>query len=162
MKAPARFLPSIASLRALEALDRLGSVNAVAKEVSQTQSAVSRQLQALEAQLGVSLILRRAKRMQMTPEARNYALQVRQALQTISQASLDLTLTPQGGTFNLAILPTFGMRWLVPKLADFTSRNPDITLNMATRLQPFDFAEDSSMPRFTLALPTGRVRIICG
>ena len=142
MKAPARFLPSIASLRALEALDRLGSVSAVAKEVSQTQSAVSRQLQALEAQLGVSLILRRAKRMQMTPEARNYALQVRQALQTISQASLDLTLTPQGGTFNLAILPTFGMRWLVPKLADFTSRNPDITLNMATRLQPFDFADE--------------------
>ena len=72
----------------------------------------------------MSLILRRAKRMQMTPEARNYALQVRQALQTISQASLDLTLPPQGGTFNLAILPTIGMRWLVPKLADFTSRNP--------------------------------------
>ena len=84
MKAPARFLPSIASLRALEALDRLGSVSSVAKEVSQTQSAVSRQLQALEAQIGVSLILRRAKRIQMTSEARNYALQVRQALQTIS------------------------------------------------------------------------------
>ena len=28
------------------------------------------------------------------------------------------------------------------KLADFTSRNPDITLNMATRLQPFDFADE--------------------
>ena len=72
MKAPSRFLPSIASLRALEALDRLGSASAVAKELSQTQSAVSRQLQALEAQLGVNLILRKAKRMQMTPEARMY------------------------------------------------------------------------------------------
>ena len=30
----------------------------------------------------------------------------------------------------------------MPKLADFTSRNPDITLNMATRLQPFDFADE--------------------
>jgi len=143
MKTLARFLPSIASLRALEALDRLGSASAVAKELSQTQSAVSRQLQALEAQLGVNLILRKAKRMQMTPEARLYTAQIRQALQTISRASLDLTLTPQGGTLNLAILPTFGMRWLVPRLADFTRRYPDITLNMATRLQPFDFgAED--------------------
>ena len=85
MKAPSRFLPSIASLRALEALDRLGSASAVAKELSQTQSAVSRQLQALEAQLGVNLILRKAKRMQMTPEARMYTAQVRQALQTISR-----------------------------------------------------------------------------
>ena len=109
MKAPLRFLPSIASLRALEALDRLGSASAVAKELSQTQSAVSRQLQALEAQLGVNLILRKAKRMQMTPEARMYTAQIRQALQTISRASLDLTLTPQGGSLNLAILPTFGL-----------------------------------------------------
>jgi DNA-binding transcriptional LysR family regulator len=142
MKTLARFLPSIASLRALEALDRLGSASAVAKELSQTQSAVSRQLQALEAQLGVNLILRKAKRMQMTPEARLYTAQIRQALQTISRASLDLTLTPQGGTLNLAILPTFGMRWLVPRLADFTRRYPDITLNMATRLQPFDFGDE--------------------
>ena len=144
MKTLARFLPSIASLRALEALDRLGSASAVAKELSQTQSAVSRQLQALEAQLGVNLILRKAKRMQMTPEARLYTAQIRQALQTISRASLDLTLTPQGGTLNLAILPTFGMRWLVPRLADFTRRYPDITLNMATRLQPFDFGAEEN------------------
>ena len=142
MKAPSRFLPSIASLRALEALDRLGSASAVAKELSQTQSAVSRQLQALEAQLGVNLILRKAKRMQMTPEARMYTAQIRQALQTISRASLDLTLTPQGGSLKLAILPTFGMRWLVPRLADFTRRYPDITLNMATRLRPFDFGDE--------------------
>ena len=142
MKAPSRFLPSIASLRALEALDRLGSASAVAKELSQTQSAVSRQLQALESQLGGNLILRTAKRMQMTPEARMYTAQIRQALQTISRASLDLTLTPQGGSLNLAILPTFGMRWLVPRLADFTRRYPDITLNMGTRLRPFDFGDE--------------------
>jgi DNA-binding transcriptional LysR family regulator len=45
-------LPSMASLRAIEALDRLKTASAVAKELSQTQSAVSRQLQLLEQQLG--------------------------------------------------------------------------------------------------------------
>ncbi len=35
-------LPSMASLRAIEALDRLKTASAVAKELSQTQSAVSR------------------------------------------------------------------------------------------------------------------------
>jgi len=142
MIASSRFLPSIASLRALEALDRLDSASAVAKELGQTQSAVSRQLQALEAQLGTSLILRKPKRMQLTPEGRQYATSVRGALQVISRASIDLTLSPQGGNLTLAILPTFGMRWLVPRLADFTRRYPDITINMATRLRPFDFADE--------------------
>ena len=41
-------LPSMASLRAIEALDRLKTASAVAKELSQTQSAVSRQLQLLD------------------------------------------------------------------------------------------------------------------
>ena len=36
MIAHSRFLPSIASLRALEALDRLDSASAVAKELEQT------------------------------------------------------------------------------------------------------------------------------
>ncbi len=58
MNPPRRFLPSIASLRALEALDRLGSATAVAQELSQTQSAVSRQLKTLEEQLVVTLVIR--------------------------------------------------------------------------------------------------------
>ena len=142
MIAHSRFLPSIASLRALESLDRLDSASAVAKELGQTQSAVSRQLQALEAQLGASLILRKPKRMQLTAVGRQYATSVRGALQAISRASMDLTLSPKGGNLTLAILPTFGMRWLVPRLADFTRRYPDITINMATRLRPFDFANE--------------------
>ncbi|CUH62840.1 Gcv operon activator [Thalassovita gelatinovora] len=135
-----RFLPSIASLRALEALDRLGSATAAAEELNQTQSAVSRQLQALEAQLGTSLIIRERKTMRLTPAAKEYAATIRGALQTIAQASLKVQVNPRGGSLNLAILPTFGMRWLVPRLPDFAARHPEITINMATRLKPFDFA----------------------
>ena len=140
MIAPRRFLPSIASLRAIEALDRLGSATAVAEELSLTQSAVSRQLQALEAQMGVAMILRDGRRMALTPAARAYAEEVRQALQQIAQASLRLRVDPRGGSLDLAILPTFGMRWLVPRLADFARLHPEVTINMATRLSPFNFA----------------------
>ena len=140
MIAPRRFLPSIASLRALEALDRLGSATAVAEELSLTQSAVSRQLQTLEAQMGVPLILREGRRMELTAPARAYVIEVREALQQIAQASLRLRVQPRGGSLDLAILPTFGMRWLVPRLADFARLHPDVTINMATRLAPFNFA----------------------
>ncbi len=142
MSAPRRFLPSIASLRAVEALDRLGSATAAAQELSLSQSAVSRQLQTLEDQLGVVLIHRQGRGMVLTPEAQEYARTVRQALQQITQASLKLTVNPAGGSVDLAILPTFGMRWLVPRLADFARSHPEVTINLATRLKPFNFATE--------------------
>src|SRR6056297_1205285 len=139
---PRRFLPSTASLRALETLDRLGSATAAANELNLSQSAVSRQLQTLEAQLGVALILRRGRRMVLTPEAAGYAAEIRTALQKITQATLKLTVNPAGGSLDLAILPTFGMRWLVPRLADFARRHPEVTINLSTRLKPFNFASE--------------------
>ncbi|MEO3414190.1 LysR family transcriptional regulator [Roseovarius sp. CAU 1744] len=142
MNAPRRFVPSIASLRAIEALDRLGSATAAASELSLSQSAVSRQLQTLEEQLGVSLIHRQGRGMILTPEARDYAATVRQALQQITQASVKLTVNPAGGSIDLAILPTFGMQWLVPRLGDFARLHPEVTINLATRIKPFSFAAE--------------------
>lgn len=140
---PRPVLPPITALRALEALDRLGSASAVAEEMALTQSAVSRQLQTLEAQLGAELISREKKRLSLTTVGQDYVQQIRPALTQIAQAALKLHVVPAGGTLNLAILPTFGMRWLVPRLPDFARLNPDITINMSTRLQPFNFASEA-------------------
>lgn len=142
MLAPRRFLPSIASLRALEALDRLGSASAVAEELALTQSAVSRQLQALERQMDAEIIQRDRKRLSLTPAGQAYAGEIRTALDRIARASLLLQAAPVGGTLNLAILPSFGMRWLMPRLPDFARRHPSVTINMATRLEPFNFAAE--------------------
>ncbi|WP_138934115.1 LysR family transcriptional regulator [Roseovarius arcticus] len=139
MALPRRFLPSIASLRALEAVDRLGSATAAAEALSLTQSAVSRQLQALEEQLGVTIILRDGRRISLTPDAVLYAAEVRAALGQIAQASMKLTVNPAGGALNISILPTFGMRWLVPRLPDFARTHPEVTLNLSTRIKPFNF-----------------------
>ncbi len=151
MAHPRRFLPSIASLRALEALDRLGSASAAASELSLTQGAVSRQLQALERQLGLELVVRDGKKLGLSAEAAAYADDIRQALDHIAQATLTLQASPLAGSLNLAILPAFGMRWLMPRLPEFSRRHPDITINMATRLVPFNFA----MEGFDAALHFG-------
>lgn len=132
-------LPSMASLRALEALDRLETASAVAKELAQTQSAVSRQLQLLEQQLGQVIITRRNNRLELTPKAKEFATAIRTALGIIQTATKDLQFEDQANTLTLGILPAFGMRWLMPKLADFSKQHPDITINMLTRLLPFSF-----------------------
>ncbi|MEX0348623.1 MAG: LysR substrate-binding domain-containing protein [Paracoccaceae bacterium] len=138
-----RLIPSLSALRALEALDRLGSASAVAEEMALTQSAISRQLQGLEEQLGVTLIRRDKKRLSLTSAATDYVVEVRAALNQIAQASIRLRVQPTGGSLNLAILPTFGMRWLVPRLPEFTHLHPDITVNLSTQLQPFNFDAES-------------------
>ena len=137
---PRRYLPSLASLLALEALDRLGSASAAAQELNLTQGAISRQLQVMADQLGVGLTLRDQGRLTLTPAARDYVAEVRRCLATLAQASLTLRANPTGGALNLAILPAFGMHWLAPRLAHFARKHPEVTVNLSTRLQPFDFA----------------------
>ncbi len=142
MIAPRRFLPSISSLLALEAVDRLGSASAAAAELSLTQSAISRQLKTMEDQLGVQLIERTQMRLHLTPAAQDYVQTARSAVQELAQAALKLKANPAGGALNLSILPAFGMHWLAPRLQDFARRHPEVTVNLGTRLKPFDFASD--------------------
>lgn len=126
-------------LCAFEASARLQSFTAAALELNLTQSAVSRQIRALEALLGSALFVRERQTVRLTLAGEAYAHEVRGALQRISAASLGFRANPQGGTLNLAILPAFGTRWLAPRLAQFIAENPGITINLSTRLAPFDF-----------------------
>ncbi|WP_171126245.1 MULTISPECIES: LysR substrate-binding domain-containing protein [unclassified Ruegeria] len=152
MIAPRRFLPSIPSLLALEAVDRLGSASAAAEELSLTQSAISRQLKTLEEQLGVDLIQRSHMRLHLTPAAQEYVQVARATLHQLAQASLKLKANPTGGSLNLSILPAFGMHWLAPRLQDFARKHPEVTVNLNTRLRPFDFDRE----RFDAAIHFGR------
>ncbi len=147
-----RYLPSMPSLLALEAVDRTGSASAAATELHLTQGAISRQLQVLEGQMGLPLIIRDKHRLRLTPAAQDYCRDIRRALQSLSQASLTLRANPNGGALNLAILPAFGMHWLAPRLAQFASQHPEVTVNLSTRLKPFDFASTS----FDAAIHYGR------
>lgn len=138
-----RFLPSLKLLMAFDAVIRLGSVTAAARELGQTQSAVSRLIIALEAQLGKELFTRQRKRLRPNTAALSYQRDIAQALDIIRRASTAVVANPDGGTLNLAVLPTFATRWLGPRLGQFLKLHPGVALNMATRIKRFDFANES-------------------
>ena len=129
-------------LVAFEACARLQKFTAAAEELSLTQSAVSRQIRALEEIVGVALFARERQTVRLTPAGEAYATEVRQALRAVSHATLRLKASPDAGTLTLAILPTLGTRWLAPLLPDFTQKNPGVTLNLVTRLEPFNMETD--------------------
>jgi DNA-binding transcriptional LysR family regulator len=138
-----RFLPSMTLLRAFEASARLQSFTAAATELSLTQSAVSRQIIALEEMLGTELFTRERQRVKLTRAGETYFSEIRVALARVATATFGLRANPRGGVLNLAILPTFGTRWLAPRLPGFLQEHPGITINLSTRLSRFDFQFDS-------------------
>ena len=149
---PRRHLPALPGLLALEAVERLGTATAAARELNLTPGAISRALQEVEAQLGTPLMIRDRQRLRPTPAARDYVAQVRRALDTLGQAALRLRSGETGGALTLAILPAFGMHWLAPRLADFRARHPQVSLSLSTRLRPFDMEAEG----FDAAIHYGR------
>lgn len=137
-----RFLPPVHVLCAFESAARHQSFTAAAAELSLTQSAVSRQVRALEEQVGSELFVRERQTVRLTTAGEAYAEEVRAVLRRLAAATLGFRANPQGGTLNLAILPTFGTRWLAPRLPAFMAMHPGVTLNLTTRLAPFDFQSD--------------------
>ena len=137
-----RLLPSMSMLQAFSAAARYESFTEAAADLGLTQGAISRQVRALERQLGAQLFNRVRKSVHLTAVGRRYAEEVDKALQTVRLASLDAMTQRAGGTLNLAILPTFGTRWLIPRFPAFLAAHPDITVNFATKLSPFDFKKE--------------------
>jgi len=138
-----RLLPSTSMMAAFDAAARTGSFTDAARVLNLTQGAVSRQVSALENQLDVILFNRIRNTIQLTNAGKIYAGEIHSALQAIRNASLNAMTDPRIGTLNLAILPTFGTRWLMPRFPSFLRENPDITVNFVSRLSPFDFQSEN-------------------
>lgn len=142
MRIEKKLLPSISMLAAFDATARTGSVSGAARELNLTHGAISRQVAALEFQLGASLFVRSARGVQLTNVGKTYAVEIRAALSALRSASLNVLTSPLSCNMNLAILPTFGTRWLMPRFPGFLQEHPDITVNFVTRLSRFEFGAE--------------------
>jgi LysR family glycine cleavage system transcriptional activator len=139
-----RVLPSLPALTVFEAAARHGSFTRAAEELNLTQSAVSKQVRGLEDFLGLQLFERVRQRINLTEAGAAYLKSVRAALEIMETATMEaLAFQGGGGTLNIATLPTFGTRWLTPRLGDFTRRHPKISLNITARAWPFDLIEEN-------------------
>lgn len=139
-----RKIPSIEALTAFEAAARHESFTRSADELALTQSAVGRQVAGLEEYLGVALFNRVKKRVSLTAVGQLYAKQVRENLERLERDTLAaMAHRDAGGIVELAVIPTFATRWLIPRLPQFYAQHQHITLNLTTRAEPFLFTDTS-------------------
>jgi DNA-binding transcriptional LysR family regulator len=135
-----RKIPSTTALLVLDAAARHGSFSRAADELHMTEGAVSRQIARLEESLGVPLFARVKNRVHLREEAKAYSETISELLRHIEQATLDLVGGPAAGILELAVIPTFTSKWILPRLPKFHQRHPNVTINMTERPEPFLFA----------------------
>lgn len=135
------FLPPTGALVAFECAARHESFSRAAEELHLTQGAISRQVRALEDLVGVALFDRVRQRVVLSEAGRAYLADVRRMLGELGEATHRVMgFAGTRGVLDLAVLPTFGARWLVPRLPRFLALHPEVTINLAARIEPFDFA----------------------
>ena len=137
-----RKIPSLQALTCFEAAARHESYTRAAQELALTQGAVSRQIAALEVFVGVTLFRRARHGVTLTERGRDYARQVEPRLAALEQDTLDV-MSRQGPTqtLQLAAIPTFATRWLIPRLGALKQAQPELTVHIETRTRPFMFAD---------------------
>ncbi|MBF8774891.1 LysR family transcriptional regulator [Pseudomonas fulva] len=138
-----RKIPSTTALVCFEAAARHESFTKAAQELSLTQGAVCRQIGSLEGFLNVELFRRSHRGVKLTEAGLSYSRQVAAQLDAVERDTLSVMRQQGASVIELAVVPTFGTQWLLPRLMDFQQRQPDVTVNLTNRTRPFLFADTS-------------------
>jgi LysR family glycine cleavage system transcriptional activator len=124
-----RRLPPLNALRAFEAAGRHESFSRAAQELSVSHSSISRHVRGLEDRLGVQLFRDNARGIKLSPDGAAYLARVGPALDAIAEATEGLTQAPEGAV-TLNSEPLFATKWLIPRLAEFQTKFPDVDLRI--------------------------------
>jgi DNA-binding transcriptional LysR family regulator len=136
-----RKIPSTAALISFEAAARHESFTKAALELSLTQGAICRQIASLEDFLGVELFRRSRRGVKLTEAGLSYSRRIATQLDAVERDTLSVMGHTGANVIELAVVPTFGTQWLLPRLKDFQRRHPEVTVNLTNRTRPFLFAD---------------------
>ncbi|MHA6786262.1 MULTISPECIES: LysR family transcriptional regulator [Pseudomonas] len=136
-----RKIPSTTALVSFEAAARHESFTKAAQELSLTQSAICRQIASLEDFLSVELFRRSRRGVKLTEAGISYSRRVATQLDAVERDALSVMGHTGANVIELAVVPTFGTQWLLPRLKDFQHQHPEVTVNLTNRTRPFLFAD---------------------
>lgn len=108
-----------------EAVARLGTVTKAAHELGVSPSAVSQQIRLLETQFGVMLFRREKRRLVLTLDGDRLFQTTTKAFSAIRNARGAIARQRDVRSLAIRVSPSFGVRWLGPRIAHFVTGNPD-------------------------------------
>jgi len=131
-------------IKAFEAAARTGSFAGAGSELNVSAAAVSRMVHLLEDRLGVALFERKANRLAMTAAGRAYQSGLTPIFDALASLTAQVTAPSGVRALTIGVGPTFAMRWMIPRLADFRKEEPDIEVRITTGGAAAPFGDDWS------------------
>ncbi|WP_416427804.1 LysR substrate-binding domain-containing protein (plasmid) [Pseudomonas sp. App30] len=138
--------PPLRAVRTFEAFARHGGVNAAARELDISASAVSHQLRLLETFLQQPLTLRQGRNLVLTEEGREYYRAIRSAFAVLRSATEHVLEKSATRQVTISLIPMFGFNLFIPRLGSFLADNPGLDINVTYanhRSYPSDAADIS-------------------
>ncbi len=135
------YLPPLNTLLVFEAAARHESFANAAEELCLTASAVAHQVKKLEASLGISLFIRHASGVSLSPLSREYLGRIQPCLNELSQLSeqiQDFSLRP----LKISTQHAIAQLWLQPRLGEYQDQHSDRDLEIIARSRVDDALAD--------------------
>ncbi|MBT2532589.1 LysR family transcriptional regulator [Arthrobacter sp. ISL-48] len=122
-------------LRLLRELKIRGTLAEVAEALQYSPSSVSQQLALLEKEVGVELLRKTGRRVQLTPQAEVLVAHAAQLLETMEQAEADLaaSLTTVTGTVRIAVFQSAALALMPDTLSRMATAYPEVRIEMTQR-----------------------------
>jgi DNA-binding transcriptional LysR family regulator len=133
-----------ASARALAALSSfaaLGTLTEAAAALGVTRSALSHRIADLEKRLGVALVRKSGRRLVLTEDGERLLASMGDALERIDAAVQPFRRAR--GQIRLSTVATFASHWLIPRIAQFQARHPQIDVAISTTTRPVDLGQEA-------------------
>ena len=128
-----RLAPSLNALHTFEVAARLKSLTRAAEELSVTVSAVAFQVKQVEQVLGLKLIGRSGRAVDVSPEGASLAAELAAPFEAIRRtAERYRSLAEFPNVVTVSMLPSFASMWLLPRLPQLQAAVPRLDLRIST------------------------------
>jgi len=135
-------IPSLAALRAFDAVARSGSLSGAARALNVTHAAVSQHLRQLEAEFGEPLARREGQGMVLTEAGHELAAALGEGFTRIAEGVTHLRARQGARPVVVALTPSFAESWLMPRIGRFWAAHPDVEVRLVPGIGLSDLRRD--------------------
>ena len=130
-----RDIPPLSALRAFHAYAESRSMPRAGATLSLSHAAISKQTRNFEIFLSVPLLDRTARQAQLTDEGLALAKVLSASFEVISAQMKQMTTKDAERPLVVSTTPSFAANWLVPRLAEFRAKHPELNVTIAQHPQ---------------------------
>ena len=136
-------MPSLAALRAFDSVARNESYSDAARMLNVTEAAIRQHVRGLEETLGCVLVERSGRGLRLTGNGRLLASATAEGFRSLQRGVQDVRSDTAHRPVKISLTPAFAENWLMPRLADFWAKHPEIEIELAPSLKLADLRSES-------------------